>query len=94
MVKHSQKVRRQQPTHCLRVLDYFEGFALKGLRAIELRQKELSQSIPKRFSVEKLFSRQTGLVNLQADCSEQLLRTKMTPTRVFSSRCSQRFQNY
>ena len=31
MVKHSQTIRRQNPTNCLSVFDYFVGLALKGL---------------------------------------------------------------
>ena len=31
MVKHTQTIRRQQPTNCLSVFDQFVGLALKGL---------------------------------------------------------------
>ena len=31
MVKHTQTIRRQQPTNCLSVSDYFVGLPLKGL---------------------------------------------------------------
>ena len=31
MVKHTQKIRRQQPTNCLSVFDSFMRLALKGL---------------------------------------------------------------
>ena len=31
MVKHTQTIRRQEPTNCLSVLDHFAGLALKGL---------------------------------------------------------------
>ena len=31
MVKHTQIIRRQQPTNCLSVFDHFVGLALKGL---------------------------------------------------------------
>ena len=31
MVKHSQTIRRQNPTNSLSVFDYFVGLALKGL---------------------------------------------------------------
>ena len=31
MVKHTQTIRRQQPTNCLSVSDHFVGFVLKGL---------------------------------------------------------------
>ena len=30
MVKHTQTIRRQQPTNCLSVFDHFVGLALKG----------------------------------------------------------------
>ena len=31
MVKHTQKIRRQQPTNCLSVFNHFVKLALKGL---------------------------------------------------------------
>ena len=31
MVKHTQTIRRQQPTNCLSVFGHFVGLALKGL---------------------------------------------------------------
>ena len=31
MVKHTQTIRRQQPTNCLSLFDHFVGLALKGL---------------------------------------------------------------
>ena len=31
MVKHTQTIRRQEPTNCLNVFDHFVGLALKGL---------------------------------------------------------------
>ena len=31
MVKHTQTIRRQQPTNCLTVFDHFVKLALKGL---------------------------------------------------------------
>ena len=33
MVQHTQTIRRQQPTNCLKVLDHFVGLVLKGLRS-------------------------------------------------------------
>ena len=30
MVKHTQTIRRQEPTNCLSVFDFFVGLALKG----------------------------------------------------------------
>ena len=32
MVKHTQAIRRQQPTNCLSMFDHFVGLALKGLK--------------------------------------------------------------
>ena len=32
MVKHTQTIRRQQPTNCLSVFDHFVGLVLKGLK--------------------------------------------------------------
>ena len=37
MVKHTQTVRRQQPTNRLIVFDHFVGLALKWLRADLMR---------------------------------------------------------
>ena len=34
MVKHTQTIRRQQPTNCLTVFDHFVGLALEGLLGI------------------------------------------------------------
>ena len=34
MVKHTQIIRREQPTICLSVFDYFVGLALKGLKIL------------------------------------------------------------
>ena len=31
MVKHTQTIRRQQPTNCLGIFDHFVGLALKGI---------------------------------------------------------------
>ena len=31
MVKHTQTIRRQEPTNCLNVFDHIVGSALKGL---------------------------------------------------------------
>ena len=31
MNKHAKTIRRQQPTNCLSVFNYFVGLALKGL---------------------------------------------------------------
>ena len=31
MVKHTQKILRQQPTNCLRVFNHFVGLVVKGL---------------------------------------------------------------
>ena len=32
MVRHTQTIRRQQPTNCLSMFDHFVGFAVKGLK--------------------------------------------------------------
>ena len=32
MVKHTQVIRRQQPSNCLSMFDHFVGLAFKGLR--------------------------------------------------------------
>ena len=31
MVKHTQKIRRQQPKNCLSVFDHFVGLVIEGL---------------------------------------------------------------
>ena len=35
MVKHTQTIRRQQPTNCLSVFDHFVGLAVKGLTCMK-----------------------------------------------------------
>ena len=37
MVKHTQTIRWQQPTNCLRVFDDFVRLALKGLRSVKCK---------------------------------------------------------
>ena len=39
MVKHTQTIRRQQPTNCLSVFDHFVGLALKELMLLSLSEK-------------------------------------------------------
>ena len=41
MVKHTQTIRRQQPTNCLSVFDHFVNLALKGLKKNENNMKLL-----------------------------------------------------
>ena len=36
MVKPTPRIRRQQPTNCLSVLDHFWGLPLKGLRLLKM----------------------------------------------------------
>ena len=35
MVKHTQTIRRQEPTNCLSVFDHFVGLPLKGEKHLE-----------------------------------------------------------
>ena len=35
IVKHTQTIRRQQPTNCLSMFDHFVELALKGLKNTE-----------------------------------------------------------
>ena len=37
MVKHTQTIRRQEPTNCLSVFDILWGWRLKGLEVLTLR---------------------------------------------------------
>ena len=32
MVKHTQTIRRLEPTNCLSVFDHYDGLTLKGLK--------------------------------------------------------------
>ena len=41
MVKHTQTIRRQQPTNCLSVFEHFVGLELKGLKLSALDVTEL-----------------------------------------------------
>ena len=47
MVKHTQTIRRQQPTNCLSVFDHFVGLALKGLSE-PFKQKKLIVLVQKK----------------------------------------------
>ena len=38
MIKHTQAIRRQQPTNCLKVFDHFVGLALKGLISMHITE--------------------------------------------------------
>ena len=40
MVKHTQTIRRQQPTNCLSVFDHFVKLASKGLNVIVPNKNE------------------------------------------------------
>ena len=53
MVKHTQTIRRQQPTNCLSVFDHFVVLALKGLSRLGHCQKinEISKRITKPFII-------------------------------------------
>ena len=42
MVKHTKTIRRQQPTNCLSMFDYFVKLVLKGLK---LEQKKGKKSV-------------------------------------------------
>ena len=37
MVKHTQTIRRQEPTNCLVVFDRFVGLAFKGLKWLKVK---------------------------------------------------------
>ena len=49
MVKHTQTIRRQQPTNCLSVFDHFVGLALKRLKKIKILFSILTKWIHGRF---------------------------------------------
>ena len=42
VVKHTQTIRRQQPTNCLTVFDHFVDLALKPLKTSELTDESKS----------------------------------------------------
>ena len=46
MVKHTRKIRRQQPTNCLRVFDHFVGLKLKDLIKTYKRKTYLKNLSP------------------------------------------------
>ena len=46
MIKHTQAIRRQQPTNCLRVFDHFVVLALKGLIKTYKRKRYLKNLSP------------------------------------------------
>ena len=39
MVKHTQTIRRQQPTNCLSMFDHFVGLAVKGLKMLIAQER-------------------------------------------------------
>ena len=41
MVKQTQRIRRQWPTNCFSVFDYFVGLALKGLSMSDIENRYL-----------------------------------------------------
>ena len=47
MVKHTQRIRCQQPTNCLCVFEHFVGFALKGFIEYNMRNMFLCKSYTK-----------------------------------------------
>ena len=55
MVKHIQKICRQQLTNCLSVFDHFVGFELKGLiKNTNLRNMD-SRTLPNTYDGDTLF---------------------------------------
>ena len=52
MVKHTQKIRQQNPTNCLSVFDHFEGLALKWLKQNLLKNHEFISRIAKKKKLE------------------------------------------
>ena len=39
MVKHTQTIRRQQPTNCLSMFDHFVGLVVKGLKMLIAQER-------------------------------------------------------
>ena len=54
MVKHTQRIRRQQPTNCLSVFDHFVGFVLNLLSANHTQMVKHTQTIRRQF-LDELF---------------------------------------
>ena len=44
MVKNTQRIRRQQPTNCLSVIEHSVGLALKGLKSLDDHESVLRNS--------------------------------------------------
>ena len=55
MVKHTQTIRRQQPTNCLNVFDHFVGLALEGLNN-RATQNKLTQHLCEIFRTKRTTS--------------------------------------
>ena len=47
MVKHTQTIRRKQPTNCLSVFDHFVGLVLKGIRSNKTVSESLNNYVKK-----------------------------------------------
>ena len=45
MIKHTQTIRRQQPTNCLNVFDHFVGLALKVLNSLKALNKGAGKTL-------------------------------------------------
>ena len=45
MVKQTQTIRRQKPTHCLSLFDHFVGLAFKGLKALRFPYRKKVETV-------------------------------------------------
>ena len=55
MVKHTQTIRRQQPTNCLSVFNHYVGLVLKGLIAKIHCSQQQKNNFCERCSIKTLF---------------------------------------
>ena len=46
--KHTQTIRRKQPTDCLSVFDHFKGLVLKKLKVVRNFQKQPPEGVQKK----------------------------------------------
>ena len=66
MVKHTQTIRRQLPTNCLKVFNHFVGLVLTGLT--EMVSHSVSYVLQQAFTQGKWLIREVGIWKCSEKC--------------------------
>ena len=53
--KHTQTIRRQEPTNCLSVFDYFVGLTLNGVNILDSKKLLGTNQILPKFMLQLIF---------------------------------------